>query len=142
MPSARDPGVSALPCSRRRLIAPVRLGRINFSSRPFYEGGHKECVHSDRTLVTVPRWRPLCHRSLFMFNRRVLLSAFLATGLVAGGVAVAKTHHHHDAHALLGAKLHQNGKHEVGKIGNNTVTAEVSNNKHASMSSGNLPVLK
>jgi len=77
-----------------------------------------------------------------MFNRRVLLSALLATGLVAGGVAVAKTHHHHDAHALLGAKIHQNGKHEVGKIGNNTVTAEVSNNKVASMSSGNLPVRK
>ncbi len=77
-----------------------------------------------------------------MFNRRVLMSALLATGLVAGGVAVAKTHRHHDAHALLGAKIHQNGKHEIGKIGNNTVAAEVSNNKVASMSAGNLPARK
>src|SRR5229473_2267190 len=78
-----------------------------------------------------------------MFNRRVLLSALLTAGLVAGGgIAIAKTHRHHDAHALLGAKLHQNGKHEVGKIGNNTVTADVSNNKVVNMGAGGLPARK
>ena len=78
-----------------------------------------------------------------MFNRRILLSALLTAGLVAGGaVAAAKPHHHHDAHSLLGAKIHQNGKHEVGKIGNNTVTADVTNNKVANMSAGSLPVKK
>jgi hypothetical protein len=75
-----------------------------------------------------------------MFNRRVLLSVIAISGLLAGGeIALAKAHHHHDAHALLGAKLHQNGKHEVGKIGNNTLTAEVNNNKVTNMSAGNLP---
>jgi hypothetical protein len=78
-----------------------------------------------------------------MFNRRVLLSVLIAIALVAGGgIAIAKNHKHHDGHALLGAKLHQNGKHEVGKIGNNTVTAEVNNNKVSRMSAGSLPVKK
>ena len=78
-----------------------------------------------------------------MFNRRVLLSVLIAITLVAGGgIAIAKNHKHHDGHALLGAKLHQNGKHELGKIGNNTVTAEVNNNKVSRMSAGNLPVKK
>jgi hypothetical protein len=77
-----------------------------------------------------------------MFNRRVLLSALLATGLVTGGIAVAKTHLHHDAHALLGAKLKENGKHQIHKIGNNPVTAEVSNSKVVNMTAGNLPVRK
>jgi hypothetical protein len=77
-----------------------------------------------------------------MFNRRVLLSALLATGLVAGGIAVAKSAHHHDAHALLGAKLHENGKHQIHKIGSNPVTVEVSNNKVVNMAAGTLPVRK
>src|SRR5260370_34283030 len=78
-----------------------------------------------------------------MFNRRVLLSVLMAGCLVAGaGIALAKNQHHHDAHALLGPKLHQNGKHEVGKIGANSVTAEVSNNKVASMAAGGLPARK
>ena len=78
-----------------------------------------------------------------MFNRRVLLSALAIIGLLAGGeIAVAKNRHHHDGHALLGAKLHQNGKHSVGKIGNNTVAAEVNNNKVTNMSAGTLPVRK
>jgi len=78
-----------------------------------------------------------------MFSRRVLLSVLVAIGLIGGGgIAAAKNHKHHDAHALLGAKLHQNGKHEVGKLGNNTVTAEVNNNKVTNMSAGGLPVHK
>ncbi len=78
-----------------------------------------------------------------MLDRRVLLSILVALGLVAGGaIALAKNHHHHDAHALLGAKLHQNGKHELGKIGANTLTADVNNNKVVNMAAGGLPVKK
>ena len=78
-----------------------------------------------------------------MFNRRVLLSVLFASSLIAGGqIADAKNHKHHDGHALLGGKLHQNGKHEVGKLGNNTVTAEVNNNKVINMTAGNLRAKK
>jgi len=78
-----------------------------------------------------------------MFDRRCLLSILVAAGLVAGGGMVfAKNQHHHDAHSLLGPKLHQNGKHEIGKIGTNAVTAEVNNNKVVNMAAGGLPVKK
>ena len=42
----------------------------------------------------------------------------------------------------MGAKLNQNGKHEVDKIGNNSVTAEVSNRKVVNKSVGGLRVRK
>ena len=78
-----------------------------------------------------------------MLNRRVLLSLIACMGvLVVGGVALAKNQHHNNGHNLLGAKLNQNGKHEVGKAGNATVTAEVSNKKVVNMSAGSLPVRK
>ena len=78
-----------------------------------------------------------------MLNRRVLLSVLVAIAVIAGGGAAnAKNHKHHDGHALLDSKMHQNGKHEVGKIGNNTVTAEINNNKVTRMSAGSLPVKK
>ena len=78
-----------------------------------------------------------------MLNRRALLSLVASVGLlVAGGVALAKNQHHNNGHNLLGAKLNQNGKHEIGKAGNATVTAEVSNKKVVSMSAGGLPVQK
>jgi hypothetical protein len=78
-----------------------------------------------------------------MLNRRVLISLVASIGvLVAGGVALAKNQHHNNGHNLLGAKLNQNGKHEVGKAGNATVTAEVSNKKVVNMSAGSLPVRK
>jgi hypothetical protein len=47
-----------------------------------------------------------------------------------------------NGHNALGATLKQNGKHEVGKAGKETVVAEVSNSKVVSMSAGNLPVKK
>ena len=78
-----------------------------------------------------------------MFNRRALLSFVVSVGLlVAGGVALAKNQHHNNGHNLLGAKLNQNGKHEIGKVGNAAVTAEVSNKKVVNMSAGSLPVQK
>jgi hypothetical protein len=78
-----------------------------------------------------------------MVNRRMLLSFVLSTSMVlAGGIALAKNQHHSNGHNLLGAKLNQNGKHEIGKIGNNAVAAEVSNKKVVNMSAGNLPARK
>jgi hypothetical protein len=78
-----------------------------------------------------------------MVNRSMLLSFVLSTSMVlAGGIALAKNPHHSNGHNLLGAKFNQNGKHEIGKIGNNAVTAEVSNKKVVHMSAGNLPARK
>jgi hypothetical protein len=78
-----------------------------------------------------------------MFDRRILLSLIACAGLIfAGGLANAKNQHHNNGHNLLGAKLNQNGKHEVGKAGNATVTAEVSNKKVVNMSAGSLPMRK
>jgi hypothetical protein len=78
-----------------------------------------------------------------MCNRRILLSlAVFACLVVAGGLAVAKNEHHNNGHNLLGSKINQNGKHEIGKIGNNTVIAEVNNKKVANMSAGSLPARK
>ena len=78
-----------------------------------------------------------------MANRRMLLSLVLFTSMVlAGGIALAKNQHHSNGHNLLAAKLNQNGKHEIGKIGNNAVAAEVNNKKVVNMSAGNLPVRK
>ena len=78
-----------------------------------------------------------------MLNPRVLISLVASIGvLVVGGVALAKNQHHNNGHNLLGAKLNQNGKHEIGKAGNATVTAEVSNKKVVNMSAGSLPVRK
>src|SRR5260370_26468602 len=73
-----------------------------------------------------------------MVNRRMLLSLVLSTSMVlAGGIALAKNQHHSNGHNVLGAKLNQNGKHEIGNIGNNAVTAEVNNKKVVNMSTGN-----
>jgi hypothetical protein len=78
-----------------------------------------------------------------MFNRRIMLSLTVFAGLIAAsGLAIAKNEHHKNGHDLLGAKLSQNGKHEVDKIGNNGVTAEVNNKKVVNMSAGSLPVRK
>lgn len=79
-----------------------------------------------------------------MPNRRFVLGLLAATPAFAmGGVAFAKgPHRHHNGHDLLGAKLKQNGKHEVGKAGKETVIAEVNNGKVTAMSAGSLPVAK
>ena len=78
-----------------------------------------------------------------MINRHMLLSLVLSTTIaLAGGIALAKNQHHNNGHNLLGAKLNQNGRHEVGKIGNNAVAAEVNNKKVVNMSAGNLPARK
>jgi hypothetical protein len=78
-----------------------------------------------------------------MLNRRVLIGLVFSTSiLMAGGIALAKNEHHNNGHNLLGEKINQNGNHEISKIGNNAVTAEISNKKVVGMSTGNLPVRK
>jgi hypothetical protein len=79
----------------------------------------------------------------FMFNRRIMLSLTVFAGfIVASGLAIAKNAHHNNGHDLLGSKINQNGKHEIHKIGNNSVIAEVNNKKVVNMSAGSLPVRK
>ena len=78
-----------------------------------------------------------------MINRRGLMVALALSGaIIVSGIAIAKGHKHVNGHAALGEKLKQNGKHDVGKAGKETVIAEVSNGKVVKMSAGSLPVQK
>ena len=54
--------------------------------------------------------------------------------------AAKHMHKHKNGHNLLGAKLKQNGKHEVDKIGARSVTADVNNGKVTNMAAGDLPM--
>jgi hypothetical protein len=56
-----------------------------------------------------------------------------------GGAGKAKHQHHQkNAHAMLGAKLKQDGKHAVGKFKNRDVTAEVRHGKVVAMAAGDI----
>jgi len=79
-----------------------------------------------------------------MLSKRRLLSLAIVSicALGAAQVSVAKNSHHNNGHNLLGAKLNQDGKHEVGKIKTSSVTADVKGKKVVNMSAGNLPVQK
>src|SRR5258708_10785995 len=78
-----------------------------------------------------------------MLNRRTIVTLAVCTSvLMTAGFALAKNSHHNNGHNLLGPKLHQNGKHDVGKIGNNAVTAEVNDDKACGMSAGSLQARK
>ncbi len=79
-----------------------------------------------------------------MLNRRFVVSFVIVSTFVlaAGPIASAKNPHHINGHNALGAKLNQNGKHEVGKAGKNSVVAEVKDKKVVSMSAGTLSVRK
>ena len=78
-----------------------------------------------------------------MLDRRTITAVVISASLIAtAGLAVAKNAHHNNGHNLIGANIHKNGKHEIGKIGNNSVVAEVSNDKVVGMNAGNLPVQK
>lgn len=60
-------------------------------------------------------------------------------GRPGGGAGHAKHQHHaKNGHALLGAKLKQDGKHAVGKFKNRDVTAEVKGGKVVAMSAGDI----
>jgi len=79
-----------------------------------------------------------------MRRRHLLLSIALASACALATVqfSLAKNSHHNNGHDLLGAKLNQDGKHEVGKIANNSVTAEVKGKKVVGMTAGNLTLRK
>jgi hypothetical protein len=79
-----------------------------------------------------------------MLTRRILISLVIMSSFVlaTGQMVLAKNPHHMNGHNLLGAKLNQDGKHEVGKAGKNSVTAEVKGKKVVNMSAGSLPVRK
>ena len=82
-----------------------------------------------------------------MFSRRTILNLLASCLVVTTGAAIAKNPHHKDGHKLLGAKLKQNGRHQVDKAGQAAVSAEVRNGKVTAMSAnhpqkGNLPARK
>ena len=89
-----------------------------------------------------------------MFSRRTILDllAFCAFATVADAEPAkkqqpAKKHQHKNGHNLVGAKLKQNGRHQIDKAGQATVSAEVNNGKVTAMSAnhpqkGNLPARK
>ena len=83
-----------------------------------------------------------------MCSRRVFLGLLAAASMVpTSGMALTMHEHHKNGHALLAAKLKQNGKHQIDKVGKATVTAEVHNGKVVGMTAtdpqkGNLPVRK
>ena len=65
-----------------------------------------------------------------------------ASLIAADGLALSKNEHHNNGHNLWGAKINQNGKHGIDKIGNNSVVADVNNKKVVNMSADSLPVRK
>ena len=83
-----------------------------------------------------------------MMTRRGVLGLLASASVFAtSGVALAKQEHHKSGHSLLGAKLKENGKHQIDKIGNASVSAEVNNGKVLAMvatdpQKGPLPVRK
>jgi hypothetical protein len=79
-----------------------------------------------------------------MLDRRGLLTTIAGIGLLGfADLAHSKGPHKHiNGHNALGAKLKQNGQHEIGKAGKETVLAEVKDGKVTNMSAGSLPVKK
>lgn len=83
-----------------------------------------------------------------MLSRRTVLNMIVASAVVtAAEAAPAKKHHHKNAHNLVKDKLKQNGRHQIDKAGQATVSADVNNGKIIAMSAahpqkGNLPARK
>jgi major membrane immunogen (membrane-anchored lipoprotein) len=83
-----------------------------------------------------------------MFSRRTILSLLVSCSVVAAASeSFAKNPHHKNGNNLLGGKLKQNGRHQVDKAGQATVSAEVNNGKVTAMTAshpqkGNLPARK
>src|SRR5262249_29854250 len=83
-----------------------------------------------------------------MLSRRTILDLMASCiFFTAADVAIAKNPHHKNGQSLLGARLKQNGRHQIDKAGQATVSAEVNNSKVTAMSAnhpqkGNLPARK
>ncbi len=70
-----------------------------------------------------------------MLSRRTMLD-LLASCVFFGtaGAAIAKNPQHKNGHSLLGGRLKQNGRHQIDKAGQATVSAEVNSGKVTAMS--------
>src|SRR5262249_21926344 len=83
-----------------------------------------------------------------MMTRRAAVGTLACgTALLATNVALAKQNHHRNGHALLGARIKQNGKHHLEKAGKADVSVEVNNSKVVGLAAnhsdkGNLSVGK
>ena len=78
-----------------------------------------------------------------MLNRRAVLGFLaLASTIGASGIALAKEKHHLNGHALLGAKIKQNGKHKIHTAGKADVFAQVNNGKVVGLSATGMQVKK
>src|SRR5262245_8365080 len=89
-----------------------------------------------------------------MLSRRTVLDLLVFSTVVTAAGAEpakkqdsAKKHQHKNGQNLLGAKLKQNGRHQIDKAGQATVSAEINNGKVTAMSAnhpqkGNLPPRK
>src|SRR5215468_6846305 len=89
-----------------------------------------------------------------MLSRRTVLDLLVFCAFVTAAGAEpskkqesAKKHQHKNGHNLLGDKSKQNGRHQIDKAGQVTVSADVSNGKVTAMSAnhpqkGNLPARK
>jgi hypothetical protein len=82
--------------------------------------------------------------AMMNFDRRTILA--LAGSVVFAGSAFAE-HNHHDGVKLIGAKLTTDGKHELHKVGEHTVSVHVQNKKIAAITvmhrtRGDVPVKK
>jgi len=83
-----------------------------------------------------------------MLSRRTMLDLMASCiFFTTAGAATAKNPHHKNGQSLLGAKLKQNGRHQIDKAGQATVSADVNNGKVTAMSAnhpqkGNLPARK
>jgi hypothetical protein len=78
-----------------------------------------------------------------MINRRTALGLIVSVGTIAASAgALAKEKHHFNGHALLGAKINQNGKHKIHTAGKVDVFAEVNNGKVVGVSAAGMQVKK
>src|SRR5262249_14028415 len=84
-----------------------------------------------------------------MFSRRMMLNLLVASMMTsaAGAGPAPKKQHHKNGHNLVKEKLKQNGRHQIDKAGQATVSVDVNNGKVTAMSAahpqkGNLPVRK
>jgi Ni/Co efflux regulator RcnB len=84
-----------------------------------------------------------------MLTRRATLGLLVSVAVISKAVAApaAKKQQHRNAHNLVKDKLKQNGRHQIDKAGQATVSADVNNGKITAMSAshpqkGNLPTRK
>ena len=81
-----------------------------------------------------------------IWNRRLFSVVALIGAVAFIGTAFAK-HQHHNGQQLLGNKINMNGKHDLHKVGDHTVSVQVDNKKIAGLTvahrtKGNVAVKK